>query len=101
MKGKSLVWFSLLTTAALYSGPGAAEAVRGAGKIDSIDPQRTTVVINDIAYELAPGLSVRDADGNMVSASTLRKGMRIQATPERNGGQRQAIIHEIRILGTR
>lgn len=95
---KHIASFALLGALVLPASAGAAEVQRRDSRIESIDDQRTTIVVNDIAYVLSPDLIVRGADGKPVSRSALRKGVLFEATPTRDPGKGHFVIKEIQLL---
>lgn len=83
----------------LHVAPAGADPDVRSPRIEDIDEKRTTIVVNDIAYSLAPNVAVRDVEGKPVSRSALRKGVRFSATSQRVPGNRQFVITEIQLLG--
>lgn len=95
---KYILLLGLLTALVINASPSAAETQRRDSRIESIDAKRTTIVVSDIAYMLAPDLVVLGANGKPVSRYELRKGMRFNAAPTRDPVKGHFVIKQIQLL---
>lgn len=60
----------------LLSGAGSAvSGFSGRGTIDAVDPQQSTIVINDHSFRLAAATRVMSASGQALSVAALRPGL--------------------------
>lgn len=72
------VFLGNLACATCVGAAGTDRQLPESGRIDRISQDRTTVVIDDRAFQLSPFVHVRTANGAATSISRLKAGMTIE-----------------------